>query len=319
VRTTRVLPPDAGGVAEAARILKTGGLVAFPTETVYGLGGLATDGRAVAGIFAAKGRPSLNPLISHVASVEAARALGVFSGTAARLAEAFWPGPMTLVVERRAGCPVADLATAGLSTLAIRVPEHALASALLAAVGGPVAAPSANRSGRVSPTTAAHVLADLDGLIDAVLDGGPTPMGLESTVLAVDGDSVSLLRPGGLVRARIEAVLGRALFDADAEPERPSSPGMLASHYAPQAPVRLDAEAPRPGEAYLAFGAYGTLENLNLSAAGDLEEAAARLFSALRALDRPGIAGIAVAPIPADGLGEAINDRLRRAAAPRGD
>ena len=321
---TRRLAPDASGLAEAAARLRAGDLVAFPTETVYGLGADATDAAAVARIFAAKARPRFNPLIAHVPQVQAALAEGVFDVQAQRLAEAFWPGPLTLVVPARAGTRICDLARAGLPSVALRVPAHPLAQALLAGVGRPVAAPSANRSGRVSPTRADHVLDDLAGRIAAVLDGGDTPVGIESTVVACLGGIPRLLRPGGITRAALRDVLGcdpAAPEAADAD--QPAGPGMLASHYAPRARVRLDAEHIEPGEAVLLFGKKRP-EGLaqacaaaNLSAAGDLVAAAARLFGALRDLDASGAATIAVVPIPTKGLGEAIRDRLARAAAPR--
>ncbi|MDQ0470612.1 L-threonylcarbamoyladenylate synthase [Labrys wisconsinensis] len=313
-------------IARAAAILAEGGLVAFPTETVYGLGADATNGRAVAGIYAAKGRPSFNPLIAHVTGLEAARRHGLFSADAQRLARAFWPGPLTLVVPKAPGSIVSDIATAGLDSLALRVPSHPVARAILAAVDRPVAAPSANRSGHVSPTAAAHVAADLDGRIDAIVDGGPTDVGVESTILACLDGRVALLRPGGVTRAAIEAVLGHPLAEgpegaAEAENDAPLAPGMLASHYAPRARVRLDARTVRPGEAWLGFGPAapeGTpAVARNLSPSGDLAEAAANLFGMLRALDLAGTATIAVAAIPAEGLGEAIRDRLARAAAQR--
>ena len=322
---TRVLPADADSIAEAARCLAAGGLVAFPTETVYGLGADATNGTAVARLYAAKGRPSFNPLIAHVANIEAAHALAAFDRDAIRLASAFWPGPLTLVLPKAPGCPVSELATAGLDTIAVRIPDHPVARDILRALGGPVVAPSANRSGHVSPTTAPHVLADMRGRIDLIIDGGPTPVGVESTIIAWL-DRPTLLRPGGLPRAEIEATLGHPLAEAPPgaiDPEAPLAPGLLASHYAPKARLRLDATDVRPGEALLAFGpalpaggeAAGRV--LNLSATGDLVEAAANLFSHLRALDALGPAAIAVMPVPHDDLGEAINDRLARAAAPR--
>ncbi|WP_296572052.1 L-threonylcarbamoyladenylate synthase [Phreatobacter sp.] len=317
-RSTLRLAPDAAGMAEAGRLLRAGRLVAFPTETVYGLGADATDGRAVAAIYAAKGRPSFNPLIAHVATPEAALALGRFNADARALARAFWPGPLTLVVPVASGEAVADLARAGLDTVGLRVPSHPVAMALLAATGRPVAAPSANLSGHVSPTTAAHVLADLDGRIDAVMDGGATAVGVESTIVAcLDGPPV-LLRPGGVPRDAVEAVIGRPL--ASATGEATIAPGMLASHYAPKAAIRLDATGIEPGEALLAFGPgapSGAADILNLSPTGDLAEAAANLFGHLRRLDASGARRIAVMPIPAQGLGEAIRDRLARAAAPR--
>ncbi len=317
-RTTLRLASDPAGLAEAGRLLREGGLVAFPTETVYGLGADATDGRAVAGIYEAKGRPSFNPLIAHVATPEAAFRLGRFDADALALARAFWPGPLTLVVPVASGGTISDLARAGLDTVGLRVPDHPVARALLAAAGRPVAAPSANRSGHVSPTSAPHVLADLDGRIDAVVDGGPTNVGVESTIVACLGGDPVLLRPGGVPRAAIEAVIGRPL--AAATGETTIAPGMLASHYAPDATIRLDAADAEPGEALLAFGPdvpAGARTVLNLSPSGDLAEAAANLFGHLRLLDGSGASRIAVMPIPAEGLGEAIRDRLARAAAPR--
>jgi L-threonylcarbamoyladenylate synthase len=321
--STPRIPADAVGIACAAAILIEGGLVAFPTETVYGLGADATRSAAVASIYAAKERPRFNPLIAHVASLEAALAQGAFDATARALAEAFWPGPLTLVVPVSPGCSVCDLARAGLDSVALRVPAHPLARDLLARVGRPVAAPSANRSGRVSPTNADHVLADLTGRIDAVLDGGTTPVGVESTIVGCLGDLPRLLRPGGIPRGAIEAAIGRELGSQPTCADAPRAPGMLASHYAPRAAVRLDATEIRPGEAALLFGAgepRGLTEActvLNLSARSDLTEAAANLFAHLRALDQTGAAVIAVAPVPHEGLGEAINDRLGRAAAQR--
>jgi L-threonylcarbamoyladenylate synthase len=324
-RRTVVLAPDPVGIEAAAAILRSGGLVAFPTETVYGLGADATSGTAVAGIYAAKGRPRFNPLISHVADLEAARDMARFDPLALRLAEAFWPGALTLVLPKSARCAVSDLATAGLDTVAVRVPDHPVARQLLAAFGRPVAAPSANRSGHVSPTRADHVLADLDGRIDAVVDGGGTTLGIESTIVAVTDGRARILRPGGVTREALAAVLGLMLDETvDAVDEaRPLAPGMLASHYAPGAAIRLDADAVETGEALLAFGpgpmpgSENAVAIENLSSSGDLREAAARLFGCLRALDRADVATIAVAPIPAEGLGEAIRDRLARAAAPR--
>ncbi|HZS65130.1 MAG TPA: L-threonylcarbamoyladenylate synthase [Xanthobacteraceae bacterium] len=323
--STRVLTPDAAAIEEAARCLDAGGLVAFPTETVYGLGADATNGEAIARLYAAKGRPSFNPLIAHVRDMEAARQLAQFNGDAERLARAFWPGPLTLVLPRTANCPVADLATAGLDSIAVRVPHHPVARDLLTAFARPIVAPSANRSGHLSPTTAAHVLADLRGRIDLILDGGPTTVGVESTIVAVL-DKPVLLRPGGIARAEIEKLLGMQLSTATAaidSDEAPLAPGMLASHYAPRAALRLEAQDARAGEALLAFGARlpanadRVVAMLNLSARGDLVEAAANLFSHLRRLDRSGAPTIAVMPVPHQGLGEAINDRLSRAAAPR--
>jgi L-threonylcarbamoyladenylate synthase len=316
---TRVLQADRAGIEAAARCLQAGGLVAFPTETVYGLGADARQGEAVARLYAAKGRPSFNPLIAHVANVDAARRLGALDATAEKLAAAFWPGPLTLVLPKRTGCPVSELALAGLDSVAVRVPAHPVARELLTAFGAPVVAPSANRSGHVSPTSAAHVLADLRGRIDMVLDGGPCTVGLESSIVACLGEPM-LLRPGGVASSDIERVLGRPLALAAAQ-EAPLSPGMLASHYAPKARLRLEAQTPRSGEALLAFGADAPAADgltLNLSPRGDLVEAAANLFSHLRALDASGASSIAVMKVPHEGLGEAINDRLKRAAAPRG-
>ena len=321
---TRLLPADAGGIAAAAGILRGGGLVAFPTETVYGLGGDATDSAAVAAIYAAKARPRFNPLIAHVPDVAAARGEGVFNDEALRLAEAFWPGPLTLVVPASPTIRVCDLARAGLKSVALRVPDSEVARALLSAFGRPLAGPSANRSGRVSPTRPAHVREDLDGRIAAILDGGDTPVGVESTVVACHDGPARLLRPGGVTGDRLRAVLG---YDpagpAASDTEAPAGPGLLASHYAPKARVRLDATRVEPGEAVLLFGGVPPAgwemarASLNLSPAGDATEAAARLFGALRDLDATGAGTIAVAPIPRDGLGEAIRDRLQRAAAPR--
>jgi L-threonylcarbamoyladenylate synthase len=326
--TTRVIAADAGAIMEAARALAAGGLVAFPTETVYGLGADATCGTAVARLYAAKGRPAFNPLIAHVTDTKAARALAVFDAAAEKMATAFWPGPLTLVLRKHPECPVAELATAGLDTIAVRVPSHPVARDILRALGRPIVAPSANRSGHVSPTTAAHVLADLRGRIELIVDGGATPVGVESTIVACLDGRALLLRPGGLPRADIERVLGTPLADTpamrtDGDADAPLAPGMLASHYAPKARLRLDASDVRAGEALLAFGpnrpagAESAMRVLNLSQRGDLVEAAANLFSHLRALDAAGATMIAVMPVPHDGLGEAINDRLARAAAPR--
>jgi len=322
-RTTRIVDTSALAIAEAAESLHAGRLVAFPTETVYGLGTDAANPRAVAGIYEAKGRPAFNPLIAHVADLGAARRIARFDARSLALAEAFWPGPLTLVLPKAAGCPVSDLATAGLDTVAIRVPDHPVAHALLRAFGGAVVAPSANLSGHVSPTTAAHVRADLDGRIDMIVDGGPVDVGVESTIVGCF-ETPMLLRPGGLPREAVEQVLGTALARPAEAPadgaEQPLAPGMLASHYAPRTRVRLMAEAVKPGEALLAFGpaALPGIDNaravMNLSTDGDLGEAAAHLFSYLRALDTVGAAAIAVMPVPHHGLGEAINDRLRRAA-----
>ena len=308
---------DAGGVAAAAALIRAGGLVAFPTETVYGLGADATDALAVAKIFEAKGRPAFNPLIAHVGDLAAAVAQGVFNQDALALARAFWPGPLTLVVPARADCAVCDLARAGLASVALRVPSHPVALALIRAAARPLAAPSANRSGRVSATSAAHAAAQLGGRIDLILDGGPADVGVESTIVACLDGTPRLLRAGGFFRAQIEAVLGRAL--GAAEDGAVTAPGQLASHYAPRGALRLDARGLEAGEAGLDFGgvfAPGP-RVIDLSPNRDLREAAARLFSALHAFDAMGAARIAAAPVPHEGLGEAINDRLTRAAAPR--
>jgi L-threonylcarbamoyladenylate synthase len=323
---TRISKADPAAIEDAVARLKAGGLVAFPTETVYGLGADATNGEAVARLYEAKGRPAFNPLIAHVVDIAAAQALAHLDADATRLAAAFWPGPLTLVLPKAAGRSVAELATAGLDTIAVRVPHHAGAQKILSAFGRPVVAPSANRSGHVSPTTAAHVFADLAGRISLIVDGGATTIGVESTVVACLGDPV-LLRPGGVPREAIEQALGRPLTDppaglADAE-NAPLAPGMLASHYAPHTPLRLNAERVENDEALLAFGptlaegAGNATSMLNLSQRGDLIEAAANLFSHLRALDGSGANAIAVMPIPHENLGEAINDRLARAASPR--
>jgi L-threonylcarbamoyladenylate synthase len=319
---TEILPADAAGIARAAALLRDGRLVAFGTETVYGLGSDATNAEAVAGIFAAKGRPRFNPLICHYPDADAAFAHVAPNPIAHRLATALWPGPLTLVLPRRPDCPVALLTGAGLDTLAVRVPAPQTALALLRAVGRPVAAPSANRSGQVSPTTAADVMQELGGRIDAVLDSGPCPVGVESTVLDLSGDQPTLLRPGGTTLEAIAALIGPVAHGSGAGSVA-RSPGMLASHYAPALPVRLHARDLHPHEALLAFGPPlpGARVAFNLSEHGDLTEAAARLFTGLRWLDaeapRRGLTRIAVMPVPDTGLGLAINDRLRRAAAPR--
>ncbi len=325
---TETLAPDGAGLSRAARLLSEGALVAFPTETVYGLGADARNGRAVAAIFAAKGRPRFNPLIVHVADLAAARLLALFDDNAERLASAFWPGPLTLVLPRQTDCPLSDLVSAGRPALAVRVPAHPVAQGLLAAFGGAVAAPSANPSGRISPTTAAHVLQGLGGRIAAVVDGGPCPVGVESTILGLDGAEPRLLRPGGLPAEALEACLGQRLArpagGARAATGGVEAPGMLASHYAPAARLRLAPDGPRAGEVWIGFGAEESgaddAPTLNLSPSGDLAEAAAKLFSCLREADAlAGPAGrIAARPVPDHGLGRAINDRLRRAAAPRG-
>lgn len=307
--TAPVRKPDPDAIAEAARILKDGGLVAMPTETVYGLAGDAANPAAVARIFSAKDRPAFNPLIAHLSAPDAAFRQGRFSAKAKALAAAFWPGPLTLVVDAVEATTVCDLARAGLQTLAIRVPAHPAARALLEAFGGPLVAPSANPSGRISPTQASHVAAEMADRIELILDGGPCDEGLESTVIDARGDTPVLLRHGTITPDRIEAVWpGLTLGGGEG---KPVSPGQLLRHYAPDARLRLDATAAESGEAFLGFGAMEC--DLNLSASGSLAEAAANLFAMLRELDTRHDR-IAVAPIPAQGLGAAINDRLARAA-----
>lgn len=314
IDTRSTLPATAAAISDAARILCEGGLVAFPTETVYGLGADATNDMAVARIFAAKGRPRFNPLIVHVADPAAAQALVEFREPARALAAAFWPGALTLVLPRRADCKLSLLVSAGLDTVAVRVPSNSVAAQLLRAAGRPIAAPSANASGTLSPTAAAHVARDLGA--DLILDGGPTAHGIESTVIGFEDGRPVMLRPGAVAREAIEAVCGPLQAPSAGQH---GSPGRLPGHYAPRAALRLDARDARDGEALLAFGpdAPPAATARNLSAGGDLIEAAANLFAMLRALDAGGAATIAVMPIPAHGLGEAINDRLRRAAAPR--
>lgn len=309
---TLELSADPGGIAQAADLLRQGLLVAFATETVYGLGGDARNSEAVASIYTAKGRPSFNPLIAHVASVEAAQRYVEWSDRAEALAAAFWPGPLTMVLPLRDGHGISPLVTAGLETLAVRVPAHGTARELLAAFDGPVAAPSANPSGQISPTTADHVRAGLNGRIAAILDDGPCGVGLESTIVGLAGDP-ALLRPGGVALEQIESVLNAQLHIHQAG-ELLTAPGQLQSHYAPDAPVRLNVENPQGDEVLLGFGPVDC--DLNLSETGSLTEAAACLFSALHRLNATG-RPIAVSPIPDQGLGAAINDRLRRAAAPR--
>lgn len=310
-----IVPATPDAIRRAAQALARGEIVAFPTETVYGLGANALDALAVAKVFAAKERPRFNPLIVHVLNLAEAGEYGLVNAAARTLAEAFWPGPLTLVLKRRSTCGVADLVSAGLDTIALRAPAHPVAQALLAKAALPLAAPSANRSGRISPTTAAHVEAELGDRPAMILDGGPSPLGIESTVVSMVGQEPALLRPGAIPREAIERVLGARLAKAKAA-ERAASPGQLRSHYAPNTPLRLDATTVHPDEALLAFGgnvSAGARVTINLSQSGNLEEAAARLFAALRELDQAGVATIAVMPIPAIGLGEAINDRLRRA------
>jgi L-threonylcarbamoyladenylate synthase len=319
-----LLQADPAGIARAAALLREGELVAFGTETVYGLGADATNDRAVAGIFAAKERPRFNPLICHYADAQAAFADVVADARARHLAAAFWPGPLSLVLPRGRDCAVSLLVSAGLDTVAVRVPAQEVALALLRATGRPVAAPSANRSGQVSPTTAQHVLDEMSGRIAAVLDTGPCPVGVESTVLDLSAAEPVLLRPGGATVEAIEAIIGPVRRLESLQPMRaPRSPGLLASHYAPKLPVRLDAVDVQRDEALLAFGSplRGAGAVFGLSDAADLTEAAARLFAGLRKLDADavslGLVRIAVMPVPEVGIGLAINDRLRRAAAPR--
>ncbi len=312
---TLLLSPNDAGIAQAAELLRRGELVAFPTETVYGLGGDARSDLAIAGIYAAKGRPSFNPLIVHLPDLAAAEAIADIGPRARSLAAAFWPGPLTLVLPLRAGAGISPLVTAGLPTVAIRVPAHPLAQQLLRAFGGPVAAPSANPSGRVSPTRPDHVMDGLSGKIAAVLDGGPCAVGLESTIVLADPEPM-LLRPGGLPVEALEAALGARLAIGSIG-DTPNAPGQLASHYAPEAGVRLNATEAQSNEVLVGFGPVKGA--LSLSQTGDLVEAAARLFQTLRDADRLAGPGgrIAFAPVPETGLGRAINDRLRRAAAPR--
>jgi L-threonylcarbamoyladenylate synthase len=309
-----ILPARPDTLDMAADVLLQGGLVAIPTETVYGLAADATSGEAVARIFAAKGRPTFNPLICHVADIAMARDLATFTPLAEMLARQFWPGPLTLVLARTQACPVSALASAGLPTIALRMPDHDDARAIIARVGRPLAAPSANPSERLSPTTAHHVAAALGDHIDLIIDGGPSRAGLESTIVAIDGEDIVLLRPGAAPRASIEQAAGRALLAT--EPGAIRAPGMLARHYAPRASLRLNAFDAREGELFLGFGTppQGVTPALNLSARGDLIEAASNLFAMLHELDARGT-HIAVAPLPDEGIGEAICDRLKRAAA----
>lgn len=320
-----IVAPTPDNIAAAAEALRRGELVAFPTETVYGLGADATNSRAVARVFEAKGRPRFNPLIAHVADLAAAERIAFFPPHARRLAEAFWPGPLTLVLRRKPAGKISDFVTVGLETVAVRVPSHPIALALLAAAERPIAAPSANKSGHVSPTLARHVLDDLGDGPAFIIDGGATDLGLESTILVASEPQVVQLRAGAIAAEAIERVLGVRITRASeavdpATGERPVAPGQLASHYAPHAPLRLEAKDVRDGEALLAFGSQvprhaGPM--INLSPTGDLVEAGANLFAALRTLDAAGPSAIAVMPIPDTGIGEAINDRLRRGAAPR--
>ncbi len=309
----RIEPITPQSLAEAGRALRAGKLVAFPTETVYGLGGNAADDHAVAAIFDAKGRPSFNPLIVHLPDAAEVANHATANRTARLLMATFWPGALTLVLPRRPGSPISRLACAGLDTVAVRVPAHDDARALLRAAGVPIAAPSANRSGRLSPTTAAHVAASLGDAVSIILDGGACAIGLESTVLDVSGAAPAILRPGGVTQEAIEEALGHPVGVAAADDGAPKSPGMLSSHYAPGLPLRMNARSAKVGEALLGFGPTDGA-TLNLSVDGDPVEAAANLFAFLDALDRPEFSAIAVAPIPEIGLGRAINDRLRRAA-----
>jgi L-threonylcarbamoyladenylate synthase len=312
---TETLPATPEGIARAAALLRDGALVAFPTETVYGLGADARNATAVAGVFAAKGRPAQNPLIVHVADRAIAETLAEFDPDALRLAQAFWPGPLTLVLPLRPDAGLPPAVTAGGPDVALRLPAHPVARSLLRAFGGPLVGPSANPSGRVSPTRAAHVTDGLGGRIAAVLDGGACAIGVESTILATGGGPVRLLRPGGIAAEAVEALTG-PLTTGGTDAARPTAPGQFASHYAPAARVRLNVPTPLPGETHIGFGAPGPF---TLSATGDLAEAAAHLFHVLRLADAatPPAGSIAVAPVPETGLGAAINDRLRRAAAPR--
>ncbi len=313
-QSLRNTPTD---VDKAAAVLSAGGLVAFPTETVYGLGADARNGQAVARVYAAKGRPSFNPLIVHVAGLDAARQYAEFNDLALQIAAAFWPGPLSLVLPLADNHGLSDLVTAGLDSVAIRIPQHPVAQDLLHRFNGPLAAPSANPSGRISPTTASHVLDDMKGKIDAVLDSGACNVGLESTILKITGTDVSLLRAGGVSVEQIEAALGHSIAKPN-DPKTPQSPGQLQSHYAPKAQVRLNAKTAHTSEVLLGFGPDCKTAQLNLSPAGDLVEAAANLFGYLREMDAMAQGNIAVSPIPMTGLGFAINDRLKRAAAPRG-
>lgn len=316
----QILQATETAIARAAAIVRAGGLVAFPSETVYGLGADATQDSAVAAIFAAKGRPQFNPLIVHVAEPAEAWRLGEANPQAERLAARFWPGPLTLVLKRRHGCPVSLLASAGLETIALRCPDHPVAQRLLRVAAVPLAAPSANRSGSLSPTAPAHVAASLGAAVPLILAAGRCPVGIESTVVALGMGAPTLLRPGSVTRAELEAVLGPVGI-AGSEDHAPRSPGQLSSHYAPERPLRLEVATVAADEALLAFGPDALIRGgrmrCNLSPEGDLHMAAANLFAMLRQLDHPDHRAIAVMPIPETGLGLAINDRLRRAAAPR--
>jgi L-threonylcarbamoyladenylate synthase len=317
---SNIVPATRDTIARAGALIAAGKLVAFPTETVFGLGADATQGLAVAAIFAAKGRPSINPLIVHVPDVARAEEHALFDTRAEELATRFWPGPLTLVLKRRPESPISDLVTAGLDSIAIRVPSHPVARALLAAAGRPIAAPSANRSGRISSTTAIHVAEELGERVDLILASGKSQLGLESTIVDLSGPQAILLRPGAVTVGEIEEAIGPIII-SEGDPDRPNAPGQLRRHYAPATRLRLNAAMADPGEALLAFGpnpfaARHAVKVLNLSDSGDLNEAAANLFSMLRTLDADGYHSIAVMTIPATGLGLAINDRLVRAAAP---
>ncbi len=309
----RITAMEPESIARAADLLRAGELVAFPTETVYGLGADATNDTAVACIFEAKNRPSFNPLILHVVDADEAAAFAVLTPAAERMAARFWPGPLTLVLQRRPDCGLSRLASAGLETVAVRVPRHAGARQLLGRTARPIAAPSANRSGRLSPTTADHVAEQLGDHVAMILDDGPCAVGLESTVLDLSEETPVILRQGGLPQEEIEGALDGPVLIAQSDDEAPKSPGMLTRHYAPSRPVRMNAKAAQPGEALLGFGPVNKAAK-NLSPSGDLVEAAANLFAHLHALDSPEYSTIAVSPIPQTGLGRAINDRLRRAA-----
>lgn len=312
-----VMAASPRAIAEGAAILKRGGLVAFPTETVYGLGADATNGLAVARVFAAKGRPAFNPLIVHVASISLARNFGHFGPVAEQLAAAFWPGPLTLVVPLCRQSGICDLAVAGLDSIGLRIPNHRIALALVEAAGLPICAPSANRSGHVSPTLADHVASDLGAEVELVIDGGAASIGIELTVIDARGAGPVILRPGAVTQGDIERITGMQLANRHGDGTALISPGQLLSHYAPSLPVRLDANFVTPNEALLSFGSQSLRiggPQINLSRSGNLHEAAANLYASLRALDRPGLQGIAVMPIPNIGIGVAINDKLRRAA-----
>jgi len=315
-----ISPVDPQSITRAAALLREGKLVAFPTETVYGLGGDATSDKAVAAIYAAKGRPQFNPLIVHVAEARALDNLIEWDETARLLATQFWPGPLTLVLPRAKNCPVSLLASAGMETLAVRIPSHPVARQLIAEAGRPIAAPSANASGKLSPTTPLHVAESLGDKVDMILAGGKSPIGLESTVVDLVSIKPRILRPGGVTREQLEKVMGAIEIAAD-NPATPLAPGMLPSHYAPDLPLRLNADGAAADEALLTFGPdaliRGGATRLNLSEKGDLTEAAANLFAMLRQLDQPRYRAIAVMPIPENGLGTVINDRLRRASVPR--